>query len=276
MSDDSFFIIIRNYNSLMKSAIQGPNCIDPTVCRGDCCSIQIDVPKKLAKEYIRLGYATEEDFIRSDIFTFKLRFDEKKGKCFLFDLDLNGCSVHDSGIKPPQCWIYPTKFSNKNQNISCKKTNGWRIIDLKKTKEAKKLLKEYISLCEIEAKEEIQKIKIRLGEGTSNRAQNISKKLKNLLKKTAPKNFAGLKDSWDSMEILSAQGISLQLKKFCTKFNKNCKFLPDGFLSCQKICHHVRESIIAYFKENIVNFIKKNGPDNNGEYSLYNIRHSLD
>ena len=155
-----FWEIIERYNFLMNSAIEGPNCLD--VCNGDCCSIKINIPKILAEEYIKRGFAIKKDFIRSDVFSFKLRFDEKKGKCFLFDKNIKGCSVHNSGIKPPQCWIYPTKFSNPdNKEISCKRVKGWKINDSEKTKEAEKLLKYYTFLCQLEAKKEGKAIKNR-------------------------------------------------------------------------------------------------------------------
>jgi len=119
MDNENFWIILRRYNRLMKEAIDGPNCIDPNICHGDCCSIKIDVPKVLANEYIKNGWATKDDFIRSDVFSFHQRFDDISGKCFLFDKSLNGCSVHETGIKPPQCWIYPTNFSNpENKHYS--------------------------------------------------------------------------------------------------------------------------------------------------------------
>ncbi|MFX1523240.1 MAG: hypothetical protein ACFFCC_07050, partial [Promethearchaeota archaeon] len=150
MVADKFWEIVKNFNDLMSSAIRGPNCLD--ICHGDCCSIKIDIPKILAKEYIKRGFASKDDFIRSDVFSFKLRFDEKKAKCFLYDKKINGCLVHNSGIKPPQCWIYPTNFSNPdNKDISCKRTKGWKIIDSDKTKEAEDLLQYYIFLCMLEA-----------------------------------------------------------------------------------------------------------------------------
>ena len=137
MVNDKFWEVVKRFNSLMKSAIDGPNCLD--VCYGDCCSIRINVPKILANEYIDKGYASKDDFIRSDVFSFKLRFDEEKAKCFLYDKNINGCLVHASGIKPPQCWIYPTKFANpENKEISCKKASGWKIIDFEKATTKKK------------------------------------------------------------------------------------------------------------------------------------------
>ena len=68
MVADKFWSIVKKYNALMNSAIEGPNCLD--ICHGDCCSIKIDIPKILAKEYIKKGYAKKSDFIRSDVFSF--------------------------------------------------------------------------------------------------------------------------------------------------------------------------------------------------------------
>jgi len=145
VADDKFWAVVKEFNILMKSAIIGPDCL--AVCNGDCCSIKINVPKVLAKEYIKRGYASKKDFIRNDIFSFQLRFDDKTGKCFLFDKEIDGCSVHNSGIKPPQCWIYPTNFSMPDdKDIRCKKAGGWRIIDPEKAKKAEKLLKYYVFL----------------------------------------------------------------------------------------------------------------------------------
>ena len=73
------------------------------------------------------------------------------------------------------------------------------------------------------------------------------------------------------MKILQAEGLSLQVKKFCEKFNQDCKYLPNDFLSCESICDLIVEAIISYYKENLMKLIKENGLDNNGEYSLYNI-----
>ncbi|MBN1801019.1 MAG: YkgJ family cysteine cluster protein, partial [Candidatus Lokiarchaeota archaeon] len=180
MSEKKLISLVQKYNYLMGQAIQGPNCVDPTICLGDCCSIRIDVPKKLAEEYIKRKYAKETDFIRSNIFTFQLRFNESTTKCFLFDKSINGCSVHDSGIKPPQCWIYPTGFSSEDKiPIKCKKASGWFIMDKEKAQKAKKLLDEYINLCKIEAEEEKEKIVERIQQNS----------LLNLIKTIAPSHL---------------------------------------------------------------------------------------
>jgi Fe-S-cluster containining protein len=258
-----FWEVVQKFNSLMKSAIKGPNCLE--VCNADCCSIKIDVPKILAKEYIIRGYAVKSDFIRSDVFSFKLRFDEKKGKCFLYDEKINGCLVHASGIKPPQCWIYPTNFSNpQKKGISCKKASGWKIVNPKKVKKAEELLKYYVFLCQLEARKESKSVNKRVKRSLSNG------NLKDLLKEASPSQISGFKDSWNCFTLLPAEGISLQLKKVCLKANPTCELiLHNDFLECKSICDKVTNSILYFLQQTIYNYVKKQGPDINGEY-LFN------
>ncbi len=261
MVNDKFWGIVRKFNILMSSAIEGPNCLDG--CNGDCCSIKIDVPKILAQEYIKQGYATKDDFIRGDTFSFKLRFDDEKGKCFLYDKKINGCLVHNSGIKPPQCWIYPTKFSNPdNKEISCKRAKGWKINDSEKTKEAERLLKYYTFLCQLEVKKEGKAIKNRFVKASS------KNKLVDLLKQTPPSQLAGFKDTWDFIIPLSAEGVSLQIKKFCTKFNKKC---VKEYLECRSICDEVIQGLLDFLQQNLFQYVKEQGLDTEGEYPFFKL-----
>lgn len=257
----------------MQSAIEGPNCINPQICKGDCCSIKIDVPKVLAKEYIRRGYAETTDFIRSNIFSFQLRFNEKTGKCFLFDREINGCSIHNSGIKPPQCWIYPTGFSNPdNIDINCKKVSGWRIKNPKKAMKAEELLQIFIFLCKSEAKKELNLIKKRLENSDNNMStQDKLYSLKDDLKKNAPRSLGGFKDLWEHINPLPAEGFSLQMKKFCLFYKKDCKYLADDFMDCSNICETIVIKLVEFLQQNLILFIKKEGVDVNGEYPLYKL-----
>jgi len=272
MNNQLFWSIIKEFNYLMKSSIIGPNCIDPLVCNGACCSIKIDVPRVLAEEYIRRNLAREDDFMRSNVFTFQLRFDEHTGKCFLFDKSLNGCRVHDSGIKPPQCWIYPTSFNNSEKKIiSCKRASGWEIIDGLKTKRAEILLQKYVFLCKIEALKEIKDIKNRIGKRSTPYFDENVKNLLTLIKKVPPSSLGGFRDSWNGLKLLNAEGFSLQMKKFCIEHNNQCLYLPDRFIECKSTCDLIANRIIEFLHENIQDFIRKNDPDTNGEYPLYKL-----
>ncbi|MHA2128178.1 MAG: hypothetical protein ACXACO_19630 [Promethearchaeota archaeon] len=264
MVADKFWNVVKKFNSLMKSSIEGPNCLN--ICNGDCCSIRIDVPKILAEEYISRGFANKDDFIRSDVFSFKLRFDEKTAKCFLFNN--NKCRVHNSGIKPPQCWIYPTNFENKeNKIISCKKADGWKIIDPIKTKDAEQLLQYFIFLSQIEAKEEIKKFRRRLNNSLE---KGI---LKESLNKTAPSQLGGFRDVWNQLSLLSAEGISLQVKKFCEKYNKNCIL---DYLECGSICDEVSAGLIEFLQKHLFEYVKNSNPDCDGEYPLYKLVEAIE
>ncbi len=274
MVKDIFWSVIKDFNKLMSVAIEGPNCIDPNICKGDCCSIKIDVPKLLAKRYIKMGFALKNDFIRGDVFSFHLRFDEKMGKCFLFDKKINGCSVHDSGIKPPQCWIYPTNFSiPKNVNeVNCKRAKGWKIIYPEKTKKAEELLKKYVFFCQIEAKKELKNINKRIGRNSSNKSMEKVRDLRKRIQDTAPYQLGGFIDAWNELKILSAEGISLQMKKFCQEFNAKCSYiLNDNFLECSSICEKIADELIKVIQENLYHFIKTNDPDTDGQYPLYKL-----
>ncbi|MBD3341659.1 MAG: hypothetical protein GF353_21320 [Candidatus Lokiarchaeota archaeon] len=270
MANDLFWSIIEQYNKLMKSAISGPNCINPSICRGDCCSIKIDIPKTLAEEYIKRGYATEKDFIRGDVFSFSLRFDEKSRKCFLFDKKLNGCKVHNSGIKPPQCWIYPTNFENpEEKEIKCKKIGGWQIKDKKKASKAQFLLEKYIFLCQIEAKREQKRILNRIIK--ENGTFKCKKAIKKEMMELAPSSIAGFKDSWKRIKILGAQGYSLQMKKFCLKYDNDCKHLKENFLYCPSVCEKIAEKLFMFLLKILPKFVKENGASTDGEYPLYRL-----
>jgi Fe-S-cluster containining protein len=272
VANELFWKIVKEFNYLMKSAIEGPLCIDPSICRGDCCSIKIDVPKVLAKEYIKRGYATKEDFIRSNVFSFHLRFDEEKGKCFLFDKKINGCSVHDSGIKPPQCYIYPTNFSNPDlKAIDCKKAGGWKIVDTIKAKEAERLLEKIVFLCQLEAKKELKKIEKRIGKSSGEKSLENLKKLKASIRNVAPSQLAGFKDSWDHFLALHADGLSLQVKRLCKKLNPECEYRPEDYFECKYICDTVANGLIDILHNNLLAFVKEHGVSEEGKYPLYKM-----
>jgi len=270
--DGQFLSLVKKFNELMADAITGPNCIDRKICRGDCCSIKIDISKELAEEFIKMGIASKEDFIRSDVFSFHLRFDEQTGKCFLFDKELNGCKVHNTGIKPPQCWIYPTNFSTpRGEESSCKRAGGWKIIDLQKTKRAEELLETIIEICKSEAKDELKQIENRLNHTINSKNSTGKNYLIDKLMKFPPCKLAGIRDTWDRFEGLPAQGISLQLKKFCQQHARECKYLPGDFLECKGICEEIAGKLIKFFNSTFNDFIEKNGPDTEGSYPFYKL-----
>jgi hypothetical protein len=253
----------------MNTAISGPDCTN--ICKGDCCSIEIDIPKILAEEYINQNLAKKKDFTRSNIFTFKLRFDYQSGKCFLFDSKINGCIVHQSGLKPPQCWIYPTKFSvdnvDSNNSLSCKQTSGWEIIKPLDARKAEKILEKYNQYCIEEMKEELKKITERIGTSKSPKRNNLITSLSNI----PPSKLGGFIDKWDNFEILNAEGHSLQMKRFCEFYNSECQLIKKNFLECDEICKKIATKLIDFLYSQINIFLNKYDAPPDGKYPLYKL-----
>ncbi len=255
-SKDHILKIINEYNFLMKEAITGPNCIDPTICHGDCCHIQIDISKLLAEYYIEKEYACKEDFIRGDLFSFKIKVNSSNSKCVFYDSRLNGCSLHKSMCKPPQCWIYPTGFNKgpgeekkfaDDGSIKCKIASGWNIINPKNTSKAKLLFEEYVVFCENEL----------ISETTKERIKERLEPLFQNLKKCPPKSIAGITDLWDQFDILKSEGISLKLKSLCENISDhtcNC-----AYIDCNNVCDEIVDFLRQNLLDDVCRLIKSNG-----------------
>ncbi|MHA1728309.1 MAG: hypothetical protein ACTSWY_06215 [Promethearchaeota archaeon] len=273
---------IKLFNELMDSAIVGPNCTDPNICHSDCCHIMIDIPEVLAQYYIDIGVASEDSFVRGDVFSFKISVNTKSSKCVFFDREINGCLLHKTKMKPPQCWIYPTgfllrkpsesmdnttkllsKFNGKkfteDETVKCKRASGWKITDEEKTQEASKIFEEYIKFSKKEFLE-------------SNSRKNIISRLNNFqekLLKLPPSSIAGLKDGWNEYIPLSAEGISLKLKNICEKVCRKKDSGKINYFQCDRICKEVAHKISQNLPNEVLHYIKKNGPKET--YAFYEI-----
>jgi len=110
-----------------------------------------------------------------------------------------------------------------------------------------------------------------IGKINTKRSKKLIKDLKKKIKETSPSELGGFKDTWDCFEILPAEGLSLQMKNFCFLINKECQYKYDDFLECKNICDRVADGLINFLHNRLFDFVKKEGPDNNGEYPLYKL-----
>lgn len=256
LSKEHILGLVNEYNILMKDAIIGPNCIDPKICNAHCCHIMIDIPRLLAEYYIEKGYAKKEDFSRGDLFSFKINVNSSNSKCLFYNKESNGCSLHMTMHKPPQCWIYPTGFSNDpgeekkfadDGTIRCKIATGWKIIDEGKTLKSKVLFDEYVAYCECEFTLETTK-------------ERIQKRLEHVfdaMKAYSPKSIAGVIDGWDQFSVLQSEGISLKLKSLCDQISRdecNCEYME-----CKEVCNKIIDFIRRDLLDQIIYFTKFKG-----------------
>lgn len=216
--------LLRKFNQMIQGIVTGPNCIDPEVCHGDCCFVNMEVPKALCDYYISHGMAEPENFVRSTMFSFKIAMDLQSMKCPFFSREINGCRVHFSGVKVPQCWVYPTGLESDPAKVehSCKRAQGWDIVDFEGAKKTQEILNQYVSLCRQEAEFE-QSL-----EQILNRLKNVDFKI---LSRFAPAHLSGLQDGWDSFEWLESENWNLGLKSICDSIS--CDF---SYFECPKVC----------------------------------------
>jgi hypothetical protein len=250
--------LVKDFNENIKDAIEGPNCIDPNICKGDCCFIHIDIPKALAQYFIENEWAMEDNFERSDTFSFQIAVDLSRLKCVFFDKDINGCSLHTSGMKPPQCWVYPTGLDVGDVKHSCKCAKGWDIKDPEKVTNCKHILEEYVNFCKEEFKEQ-------------NSKSEIEKRLSSLtiehFKKYSPRSIAGIKDGWSSFEILENEGFGISMKPYCDAKSSDCN---KNYFECEFLCEDVAKELFELINNNLFLFISKNGAK--GSYLLTELK----
>ncbi|MEJ2295221.1 MAG: hypothetical protein P8Y23_10690 [Candidatus Lokiarchaeota archaeon] len=91
------------------------------------------------------------------------------------------------------------------------------------------------------------------------------------LKNIPPSRLGGFKDIWNTIQPLSAEGYSLQMKKFCERFNSNCEILQTNFLECEHVCDKIITKLIKFLNMHILDYIRKIGADCDGEYSLIKL-----
>jgi Fe-S-cluster containining protein len=230
--------VIQKYNAHMRGNTTGPNCVDPNQCRGDCCSIMIDIPRVLAELYVSQEWLEPGQLRRGGPFAFRLGVSPETAKCVFFDPEVNGCRVHFTGFKPPQCWIYPVGFTSGVK--TCKKGYDWDIIDPEKACVAENLLEDYKEFSLEEARHEVELLEASFAEK--------DQFLRNALVSLPPRKFVGFSWGYSGLEVADAGGNSLQLKSTCEVFVPDC---PRDFIKCPHLCTPLVDTIIGRYAQNL-------------------------
>lgn len=231
-------VVIKQYNELMRDNTTGPNCVDPTRCHGDCCSIMIDVPRVLVELYLNQGWIMPEELRRGGPFAFRLGVSDRTAKCVFFDTKVNGCKLHFTGYKPPQCWIYPTAFTKGEK--TCKKGYTWDLIDCDKATKAEYLLDKYKLFSLEEVQGEVPKLKAGW--------KMIRSELCNKLRKIPPAQFLGMSWVLNGLQPLDKAGFSLQVKAICESARETP---PKDFMECGSMCERVVDAILDRYESHL-------------------------
>ncbi len=231
-------VVIQRYNELVRNNTTGPNCVDPAKCHGDCCSIMIDVPRVLVEFYLEQGWITPPELRRGGPFAFRLGVSDRTAKCVFFDHKVNGCRLHFTGFKPPQCWIYPTGFTKGEK--TCKKGYIWDLIDADNATKAEQLLEEYKIFSLDEVKSEVPRLK---ASWTKNRPKIATK-----MGVIPPARFLGMNWGFEELQPLDKAGFSLQVKAICELNRGDCK---KDFMDCGSMCERVVDAILGRYESHL-------------------------
>ena len=237
--------LLKQFNQVISNTVAGPNCIDPNVCHGDCCFVHLDVPRALVQYYVDHGWAIIDNFQRGITFAFEPKMDLTTLKCPFFDPGINGCGLHFSGVKIPQCWVYPTGLDPKDVNVTCKRVKGWTIVDSSRANTAQQILLEYMELCKHEAADEQSLSKI------SKRLELIDP---NAFLSLKPTQLAGIQDSWNKWSPMVENGWQLGLRSLCNKIA--CSY---PYLECPQVCKELNAKIIQLLEKKMPDFIRLRG-----------------
>ncbi len=239
--DDMMIETVRQFNSAMRAAVSGPNCIDSQLCHADCCFIHLDIPKALAQFLIGHKWATQDHFQRGSIFSFEVKVDLSKLRCVFYDTTLNGCALHQTGVKPPQCWVYPTGLDIDHSQTYCKRAQGWKIIDAKQIDLARNLMDAFVILAKDEALKENSQPYIRDRLLHTDFSQFCH---------YPPTKIAGIRDSWDSFEPLIEEGYNVGLQSIC----KTCA-CERNYLECPEVCDALKRKLQEFLDQILPDYI---------------------
>jgi hypothetical protein len=258
LDDAAMFPVIGMFNRAMLGNVDGPNCTDRETCNNNCCSIMIDTPRFLAQKYIDASRLRPADLRRGDAFSWKLNVNDVTGKCVFFSPKLYGCQMYvdDLDARPPQCAIYPAGYTTGA--IACKAGAGpWIVKDEMLGASCERLMALYKNYCVAERERDKDAL-------ISNVVSMIDTRFVRLLGGTCPSGIAGVKDTWDGLEPLLADGKSLSIRMFCID---GC---PTGFLQCDCMCEGASRAFADFLKDVLPAYIAAR--DMKEEYTILELK----
>lgn len=222
----------------------GPKCIDPMVCRGDCCNSSQEIPRILAEEYQKMHFLSENEVLRSQQQLFRLKINPNTHRCVFFNISQNKCSIYTSRLIPPQCSNYPIsteKYCNK-----CRKNFSFEIEE-KGGHQLDELKKEYFNLTQQEFDKEFTLEAI---------LARFNNRFIIKTKKCAPSEIFGVKDALNGMLPIISDNFSWNLIKICD-VTEGCN---QDYTTCSSICEECLQKLISILSEKIFQYVEKNHP----------------
>ncbi|MFX0099549.1 MAG: hypothetical protein ACFFCS_08200 [Candidatus Hodarchaeota archaeon] len=260
LNDEDIYKLVRVFNHEMLDNVDGPNCTDLEVCSNNCCGIMIDIPDLLARKYI-IDNHLKSEIRRGDVFTWKLDINRSTSRCYFFSEKLNGCQIYvdNLDIRPPQCAVYPAGY--EEGATKCKSGAGpWLVKNIRKGKECKELMEIYKNYC-LDERERMKETLLK------SIPSSLREKFAGKLETAPPSSVAGILDTLDGFEPLSAGGKSFSFKRFCEEAKPDCN---KEYLQCENVCKEASQAFNRFLLARLPLYIREN--DMKEEYLLLELK----
>jgi hypothetical protein len=258
LDEGDILSLISTFNHAMLGNVDGPNCTDRSICKNNCCSIMIDIPHVLARNYIEQGRLGPGDVRRGDVFAWMLNVRSDTNKCAFFSPNIYGCRIYvdDLNTRPPQCAVYPAGYTTGAAR--CKAGAGpWLVKDVATGIASERLMGAYKKFCLAE-RDNIKKALV------TSIPEAFEGRFLQMLGEVSPCSIVGIKETWFGFEPLLAEGRSFSFKQFC---DPGC---VKAFLDCNRACNSAIDRLLAFIKSTMPAFIEKR--DMKEEYTLIELK----
>ncbi len=244
--------LVKQINRNATALGEGPNCLDPSFCTAKCCYTSPDLPKTLVNHYIGENWATIDQFELSNTLEFRIKLNPGTKRCVFYDPKLNGCLIHTTDMKPPQCTLYP--FNEQETKHICR-NNYEFIFDTAEMNSLMRIFDEYYDLAKNEFRENNTEAKIR----TKLEAQILP-----ILKTHKPSEIEGIREDASGFHIHSSLKLSYEGVEYCNAIS--CEYYYED---CPKVCNSFLDRVI----EDLISIIfsRKNKHQITDEYRLRSL-----
>ena len=143
------------------------------------------------------------------MFAWKLNVSPLTGRCVYFSPEIYGCQIYVTALdlRPPQSAIYPAGYTTGA--AACKAAGPWIVKDREKGAACEKLLHVYRDFCLAEREYCKQEL-------VSSIDTQLRGHFAELARTLPPSRIVGVKDTWNGLEPLEAEGISLSMRQACS------------------------------------------------------------
>ena len=219
--------LIQLINSRARTLTKGPDCLDPRMCNAKCCYTTPDLPKTLVDHYIQKKWMTINQCELSNTMEYRLKLNSETRRCTFYDLHLNGCLIHATEMKPPQCTLYP--FKERESKHICRNQQEF-FFDKTQMPSLMQAFDTYFNLAEQEFKENASPTNIR---------KKLQQEILPTLKTHKPTEIEGMQENTAGFHVHFSTNRSYEGLDYCDSIP-----CDNYYEDCPRVCNTFVDQVI--------------------------------